>query len=359
MNTPFRDAARLWKNCAFVLSDLARARAGETALFIADAGSAANARALAECARALGLRALIVDIDPYGGAGRYLDLPVLPPLKAAILHADLSFMLTDQMLTDYGMFLGNSDDCDQALLGKSRRYTLEARGLAEWDFDPQAVLQDRARAERLLGLLRRSRRLHVTTARGADFTCEVGGRPAGMYAVMAILPFYAEVAIVPDRGTVSGLLVVDGASQCAYRQRGFPIRPAIPGHQELYKEPLRIRLEEGVVAGAEGDPAQVRRLNAWIEASVPPANLADEVGIVTATSIENDRFGWQLDGTHQTHCLHVALGNNTRRGEVIHAPEHVDFDLHDPVIELDGQILYKDRVFNDALIFAEPGPGAP
>jgi len=47
----------------------------------------------------------------------------------------------------------------------------------------------------------------------------------------------------------------------------------------------------------------------------------------------------------------VALGNNARRDEVIHAPEHCDFDMHDPVVMLDSKTLYAKREFNDELIF--------
>jgi len=59
----------------------------------------------------------------------------------------------------------------------------------------------------------------------------------------------------------------------------------------------------------------------------------------------------RIDNTHQTHCVHVALGNNARRDEVIHAPEHCDFDMHDPVVMLDSKTLYAKREFNDELIF--------
>ena len=344
---------RIWKNAEFILKDLAGGKSGETLLVIADGNSYTNARALCDCARDFGLRPIIIDIDMYGGRERYLKMPVINPLKAAILNADICFMVTDQMLTDYGMFLGDSDDCDQALLGKSRRYTLEARGMDEWEIDREEILHYRERTEKLLAWLKTAGRLHVTTALGTDFTCEMGGKPDGMYSVLAIIPFYAEVAIVPNMGNVTGKLVVDGASQCAYGQRGFPIRPAIHGYQELYKQPLKISLEKGVVTDYSGDPAQVKRLKTWMESSVPQANIADEVGLVTTTSVENDKYGWYLDGTHQTHTVHVALGNNTRRNEVIHAPEHVDFDMHNPVIELDGNIIYRDGVFNDELIFTD------
>ncbi|MBO4303249.1 MAG: hypothetical protein J6A21_01550, partial [Lentisphaeria bacterium] len=116
---------------------------------------------------------------------------------------------------------------------------------------------------------------------------------------------------------------------------------------------LEIDIKDGKVTHFAGPEVQMQRLEKWMYTSTPHADLADEIGLVTATSRENDQFGWLIDGTHQTHCVHVALGNNNRRGEVIHAPEHCDFDMHDPRIELEGKILYEKGVFNDALIFGK------
>ena len=115
------------------------------------------------------------------------------------LHADLVFMLTDQMLTDFGMFLGNPDECDTALLGHSRRFTFEATGMEAWQLDPQRILDDRARTLRLYKKLQSARTLTITTARGTDLTCDVT-RADAMYPVMAIIPFYAEVALIPGLG---------------------------------------------------------------------------------------------------------------------------------------------------------------
>ena len=117
-------------------------------------------------------------------------------------------------------------------------------------------------------------------------------------------------------------------------------------------EPLSITLDHGKVTGFSGPKIQCERLEKWMYSSQPNADQADEIGLVTCTSPENDRFGWLIDGTHQTHCVHVALGNNvSRRSEIIHAPEHCDFDMHDPKIEINGKVIYEKRFFNDELIF--------
>ncbi|OQA77566.1 MAG: hypothetical protein BWY31_04473 [Lentisphaerae bacterium ADurb.Bin242] len=346
-----KNTDKIRNSAEFIIATLGGGKPGEDVVFISDSACRENAFTLADVSRELGLNPVVIDIDSFGRDARYLSMKVMKPLKAAILASDLSFMLTDQMLTDFGMFLGNSDECDTALLGANRRFTLEARGLEEWDLDREEILHSRERTEKLTDLLRKGGLLKVTTERGTSFECDMGRGTDAIYPVMAILPFYAETAVIPRTGFFNGKLVVDGASQCAYAQRGFPVRPAVPGHQELYMEPLVIELKDGVVSGYSGPRIQVERLEKWMYSSTPNAVLADEIGIVTTTSPENDKYGWLIDGTHQTHCVHVALGNNTRRGEIIHAPEHCDFDMHEPTITLDGKILYQSRLFNDELIF--------
>lgn len=342
---------RVRHNCKFIIETLGGGKPGENVIFIVDADSRENGYALSDVSMELGLNPMVIDIDSFGRERRYLTMKVLEPLRAAILNADLSFMLTDQMLTDFGMFLGNPDECDTALLGKGRRFTLEARGLMQWEVDDQKILHDRERTVRLTELLKKGGMLHITTERGADFTCEMATGTDAIYPVMAIIPFYVETAVIPKLGAFNGRLVVDGASQCAYAQRGFPVRPGIPGAMEICMEPLVMDLKDSVVQNFSGPKIQCERLEKWMYTSSPNANLADEIGIVTATSPENDKYGWLIDGTHQTHCVHVALGNNTRRNQVIHAPEHCDFDMHDPRITLDGKLLYANRQFNDQLIW--------
>lgn len=346
-----RHSERIRRNCEFIIKTLGEGKSGEDVVFISDAGCRENAFALSDVAMELGLNPIVIDIESFGGDFRYLGMKPMKPLQAAIRASDLAFMLTDQMLTDFGMFLGDVEEMDTSLLGASRCFTLEARGLKDWDINPNLILHERERTRRLSDLIRKGGRIHVTTERGSDFTCEIPAGNEAVYPVMAIIPFYVEVAIIPQLGAFNGSIVADGASQCAYQQRGFPIRPAIPGYQELYMEPLRIQIKDGVVSDFSGPACQVERLKEWMYTSQPNATLADEIGIVTTTSRENDQFGWLIDGTHQTHCVHVALGNNARRNEVIHAPEHCDFDMHHPHVMWNGKDIYANGVFHDELIF--------
>lgn len=135
----------------------------------------------------------------------------------------------------------------------------------------------------------------------ADITCtfdetQGGGAPDGMYPVNGIIPFYSEVAIVPCLGSVTGVAVIDGASECAYNQHGFPIRPNIPGYREIYMDPMVLKLENSMLVDYSGPEIQVARLDKLMEDVSPRPDICDELGIVTTTSVENDIYGWKVDG---------------------------------------------------------------
>lgn len=342
---------KMFHNARVTLTEICEVKAGENMVIIADSDCFAYATVMSQVGRELGVNGIIIDIDHWGGEEKYMKMPVMEPLRQAILHSDVSIMLTDQMKTDFGIFLGDSDDCDAALVAGTRRFTFEGTGMEKWDLDIDRIKADRARTLALYEWLKNANEVRITTKRGTDFTCKVGSAPDGMYPVMGIVPFYGEVAIVPSMGSVSGTVIADGASECAYGQRGFPIRPAFAGHQELYMEPMKLVFKDSMLVEYDGPAVQKARLAKLLDDVDPKPDLCDEVGLVTCTSIENDMYGWRVDGSHQTHCIHVALGNNRRRGEIIHSTEHVDFDVHDPIIAVDGVVIYQDRVFNDEVIF--------
>ena len=343
---------RIFENARRTLTEICGVKAGENMVVIADSDCFAYASVMCRVAREVGARSIIIDIDHYGGQEKYMKLPIMEPLRQAILHSDVAIMLTDQMKTDFGRFLGGINDTDSSLVAGSRRFTFEATGMENWDLNMDRIMTDRKRTLALYSWLRKAGQIRVTTRRGTDITCMVGDAPDGMYPVMAIVPFYAEVAIVPSMGSVNGIVVADGASEFAYGQRGFPIRPAFSGHQELWKDPMRFTFKNSMLVAYDGDEVQKNRLTKLLADVDPKPDLCDEVGLVTCTSNENNMYGWRVCGSHQTHCVHVALGNNRRRKETIHSTEHVDFDVHEPSIFVDGVRIFDGAEFDDATILA-------
>ncbi len=343
-------AGQMFEDARFILEGICSVRENESLVFLVDEPSYPNARVLAEVAREMGANPILIDLDLYHDERGFMPVPRMEPLRQAIMHSDAAFLVINQKQTNFGRILGNRDETDKSLLKNSRRYTLEANGMEKWHLDRARILRDRERTEALYQKLREAKTVRVTSRRGTDLTCEVGDKPDGMYPVMGIIPFYGEVAVVPAMGTVNGVFVADGGSEFAYHHRGYPIRPNFDGNREIWREPLRMTYENSVLTRYEGDPVQVARLDKLMESVDPRPDLCDELGLVTCTSPENDLFGWLVDGTHQSHCVHTAIGNNRRRGEIIHSTEHVDFDMHDPIIYVDGRKIYENGEFDDEWI---------
>lgn len=348
----YKDMEKIRKNATFVLQEIAEAKKGDNIVVIADSESYTNARALCDVARELGCQPVIIDVDMYGGKEGYDNIPVMTPVRQAILHADITFMTTPQIKTGFSTYLGTKDEGDESLLGRSKRFTFESGGMDEWDINKEEVLANRKRALALHSWLKTAKELHITTKRGTDVTCALSLGYDAMYPVMGIIPFYSEVAVIPSFNTVNGVVVADGASERTHNQRGFPIRPNTPTDNELYKEPIKLVFKDSYLVDFSGDETQVGRLRALLDEVSPKPDLCDEIGLVLTTSPENNWYGWKVDGSHQIHCIHVALGNNRRRGEIIHSTEHVDFDVHDPIVEVDGECIYKDGKYFDDVIFA-------
>ena len=83
-------AKKAWKNTKFILEKIAEAKKGDNIIMLADSESYANARLFCECAKDLGINSFIADVDIYGGEEGYDNIPIMEPLKQAVLHADIA-----------------------------------------------------------------------------------------------------------------------------------------------------------------------------------------------------------------------------------------------------------------------------
>jgi len=334
---------RLDLNAEITLSAACRLRAGESLLILTydDERFRRIARALAAAAVRMKAIPAVMDLTEYAWICRDASggPPVLAPAKAAVIAADVTLRMGG---AGFDALLGDPDAADGELTGHSRRFQLQNRGMEEWEISARQVGDIRRRTEWLVALLGRSRRVHVTSEAGTDFSFELGGG-AKWTPVLGIVPLYGEVAIAPKPGTEQGIVVVDGPTQKKARPR-----------TELDREPLRIKVDAGRAVGFAGDPEQVKRLREFIASGNPAADTIDEVGIVTTAIKANDDYNW-VDGTHHHDCCHVALGNNSRRDTLIHGPKHMDGEVREPTIRVDGQVVVERGVFKDALMDGAAG----
>lgn len=335
------------ENARFLLVDVGQAKAGEKITIICDDYTYPQAVLLSVCSKKLGLLPIIIDVSVYGT--EYLtevERPFLPHVKAALEASDLAFSFSPT----YAWHLGGQKEFDAVHDGKRRFFTILGNGLTEWEFDHEEILAARRRTPVLRRLVSRAKEMRITTELGTDLVCKVGKENfANIYDVLSLVPFYSEVAIVPKYGTVSGKAVIDGASQRSIRPQTYQRRCVDEGTMTMW-------LEEGRLVRFEApNETQRKALEEYINTADPKADQVDEIGLVTVTAPINDQYPWSWwgDGTHHSRSVHIALGNNANDREgMIHASAHCDFDIYNPVIEIDGVIVYDKDHFNDEYLLA-------
>ncbi|MFC1558721.1 hypothetical protein ACFL40_05140 [candidate division KSB1 bacterium] len=335
-NTP----EKLLRNAKIVLEASCRARQGETLLIIADDKILSIAPALGLAALELGLIPAVMDIRHYLSSEPYKNGYVLESLKEAMHSSDIVIEnLADTWVPNrpsYGRLSGDPDMQDKALSGERRWMILQHKGLADWDVSAEDISVVPKRTKWLLNFLKNAEKGHITSAAGTDFTFGLGKGKAFLVPVLGIIPFYGEVAVMPVMSSTSGIFVIDGPTQ-------LDVRPS----SELEHEPLKVTVEKGRAVDVSGGKVQLKRMKDYIASGNPPADAIDEVGILTTTLTENDKYYWS-DGTHQHDHVHIALGNNVRRDVVVHGPKHMDGEVCKPTISIDGLVIMKNGIFQDS-----------
>jgi leucyl aminopeptidase (aminopeptidase T) len=333
------NSSKLLENASIVLEVSCRAKAGETLLILQDDVIKPYSKALSRAAINLGLVPAIFDIRDYLATSAYTKGLVLPSLKGAIESSDIVIQnLADTWVPnrpDYGRLTGNPVMGDAALTSERRWLILQSKGMEAWNISRKQVTSVRERTIWLMDRLKRAKKGRITSINGTDFTFGLG-QGSSFTPILGIIPFYGEVAVVPDLSLTNGTFVVDGPTQRDVRPRN-----------ELNRVPFKITVEAGKIKAIEGgDPEQIKRLKAFISSGDPVADCIDEIGLVTTGFIENDRYYWS-DGTHHHDTVHIALGNNAMRNTLVHGPKHMDCEILKPTISIDELCIIKEGIFHE------------
>jgi aminopeptidase len=343
---------QLIKNAKTILEISCLGKPGESVLILTDRDPVRMlcSRALEVAALDLGLVPVIMDVTAYGELGiekarrdplvGVMTSIVVEPVIKAVESADIVIRSMGMGLY-YTTILGDPNADDIFISGKDRRMQLQTLDMDKWNISTEEVAIIRRRTMWLSDKLHSVKKVRVTSAAGTDFSVGLG-KGATWYPVLGIIPLYGEVAIIPQLGPdTEGILVVDGSTQ-----RG--VRPPA----ETDRPPLRIVAKNGHVQDISGDPEQVARLKKLITNSNSSEVTIDELGIVTTSIKDNDAF-W-LDrykcGTHKHNSIHIAPGNNVKRGEVVHGILHMDCDVLRPTVYLDDLVIMRDGLFIDSVI---------
>jgi leucyl aminopeptidase (aminopeptidase T) len=336
------DSPKLLENASIVLEVSCRAKSGETLLILQDDVIKPYSKALSRAAVNLGLVPAIFDIREYLMTSAYSKGLVLPSLKGAIESSDIVIQnLADTRVPnrpDYGRLTGNPVMGDAALTSERRWLILQSKGMEAWNISREQVAAVRQKTLWLMDRLKRAKKGRITSVNGTDFTFGLG-LGSSFTPILGIIPFYGEVAVVPDLSLTTGTFVVDGHTQRDVRPRN-----------ELTRVPFKITVEAGKIKYIEGgDPEQIKRLKAFISSGDPVADSIDEIGLVTTSFIENDRYYWS-DGTHHHDTVHIALGNNAMRNTLVHGPKHMDCEVLKPTISIDELSIIKEGIFQEKVL---------
>jgi leucyl aminopeptidase (aminopeptidase T) len=215
---------------------------------------------------------------------------------------------------------------------------ISAPGLSEDGFVRTLSVDVPALAELTLRLgdaVARGRSARLRTAAGTDIEMTLGHPVVtadGFCRTRGDLDFFPPglVLNVPAAGSVIGTAIVDG-SITHLGKLAKPVRlefregrlMEIDGHEEAHR--LRRML------GDLGDP-NVYAFAAWGMGTNPGAALVGE-----EPSFEGERvLGW----------AHLSTGNNAAfPGGTVQARLHLDLIITDPIVELDGRVILKNRTF--------------
>lgn len=339
-------ADRLARNARITMQHAARVRPGENVVILTEERSKdpyrqeliACVRALAAATVELGAHPLLIDIHEYSRSAAFQAGHVHPLLQRSLLDADVVVNAADYIpfsrLAGEGSSAEGAWKSDQYLTGERRWLALQSHGMDAWDISAEQVQAIHRRTRWLQRLVPLARQGRITSRLGTDFTFGLGPQAVGT-PVLAIVPLYGELAVAPVSGTEHGRLVFDGPTQRGVRPRG-----------ELDRIPLDITVEQGRVGEIRGDAVQLGRLQAFMRSGSPIADRIDEVGLVTTPIPENDAYWWE-DGTHHHDTVHVAIGNNLEKAQQVHGVCHMDGEIRQPTVSIDGVVIIRDGVFCD------------
>ncbi|MBO4218908.1 MAG: aminopeptidase [Erysipelotrichaceae bacterium] len=207
----------------------------------------------------------------------------------------------------------------------------DGTSLLENDFiqmDPRVTYRD---AKRILSVLKGSRSVHVTTARGTDLYFDIEGRTPGYFNGKAgrkglIGSSSFEVFVAPNEDRTNGVLYLDASF----------------GYIGLVENPVRVVFENGRIVSAESEGGDGQKLLSYIE-SFNSENMyrAGELGI-GLNRISRTRGVSYIEDESAFHTFHIGLGRNRGLGGRQDAAGHFDIVTNDPTITADGKPVMKD-----------------
>jgi leucyl aminopeptidase (aminopeptidase T) len=177
-------------------------------------------------------------------------------------------------------------------------------------------------------------RVRVQTNDGrTDLTLDISGRHSvpqnGICHKPGTIspPPAIETAVAPIEHSTEGVIVIDGA--------------IVPGGEVL--EPFQIRFEKGRIVDIDTSGKDGKYLKTLLE-SYKDENIYChvELGFGLNPHAKIGR-GIELEDEGEFGTIHLGIGNGITFGSTIRASGHIDLVIRHPIVEVDGNVILKDR----------------
>jgi leucyl aminopeptidase (aminopeptidase T) len=304
-----------------VVRILARVKAGEKVLIVADTDTPVVAEALATAALEITPEVVTTLMTP-----RAVDGDEPPAIVASALLA------ADVALIPVSYSISHSTAVRTALKHGTRVLSLPAatpdqlvRGGAEADFEAAAPT-----VRKMGELLTAAATAHLTTPAGTDCTFDLRGRSGNAHDCILDRPgkFSAfpniEANISPVDGTAEGVIVFDGS---------------IPNLRlGRLRDPVRCTVKKGNIVKVEGGPEADMIRKVWAEMGDAAVYNIAQLAIGLNPAIPMLTGVWAQDhGAFGT--VHIGIGTSANLGGTTKAACHFDGMMYHPTLTLDGRVV--------------------
>jgi len=204
---------------------------------------------------------------------------------------------------------------------------LTSAALLETDFHAQAAV-----CHKIGDAFTEGDRVRLTSPRGTDLEFSIEGRTANVLTnvpdpgQLAPVPDI-EVNVVPVTGSANGRLIADAS--VPYLGIG------------VLDEPIVCTVEDGYITAMEGG-AQADQLRAHLF-SFKDHNCFNVAELGVGLNPSARLTGEMLEDEGVLGTIHIGIGTSHTLGGEIVAPTHYDLLMWEPVIEVDGRVVQRNR----------------
>lgn len=308
-----------------ILDQCLALKKGEQLLVITDSNKLEIGKLFALAGEERGAEAIFLAIKPRTRHGDELPSVVADAMRAAdAIVAPTTFSVNHttarKRASEAGARLIFFPGCEEAMF---------TDGSLDIDFVEQSKV-----IMRVSKVLDEGRRMRVTSSDGrTDFSFDIEGRSSvpqtGICHDPGTIspPPCIETAVSPLEWTTEGVAVIDGA--------------IVPGGEVI--DPVRIELAEGRITKVDESGKDGRYLSELLS-SYDDENIYChvELGIGLNPKAKIGR-GIELEDEGEFGTAHLGIGNGITFGSSIRASGHIDLVIRHPIIEVDGNVILKDR----------------